>query len=83
MGYIYMAKIVHYSMDEQAELTDYVIVTAHTFIDAQNRICQYYGEDSLTATNISLVSPLDDVLQIPTEGIFLTLKDALTQGAIW
>lgn len=83
MGYIYMAKIVHYSMDEQIELTDYVIIIAHTFTDAQDRICQYYGEDSLIATNISLVSPFDDVLQIPTEGVFLTLRDALTQSAIW
>lgn len=83
MEYIYMAKIVHYSMDEQIELTDYVIIIAHTFTDAQDKICQYYGEDSLIATNISLVSPFDDVLQIPTEGIFLTLRDALVQGAIW
>lgn len=83
MKYIYMAKVIHYSKDEQAELTDYVVITAHTFTDAQDRICQHYGEDSLIATDISLVSPFNDVLQIPTEGAFHTLRDALTQSAIW
>lgn len=83
MKYIYMAKITHYSKDEQAELTDHTIIIAHTFTDAQDRICQYYGEDSLITTDISLVSPLNDVLQIPNEGTFLTLKDTLDENAIW
>lgn len=83
MGYIYMAKIIGYGMDGQTELTDYVIITAQSFTDAQDRICECYGEDSLVTINISLVSPFHGVLQIPTEDTFLRLRDALTQGAIW